>query len=202
MKGLSFAYSFALVYAYNNRNGEQLNSKLGCDIMKVAKKAICILNPDGESSTRGLVEIGQIQANRPVHIRGKFTGLIPESKHGFHIHQWGNLSQGCTTAGPHFNPHFKKHGGPDDEERHVGDLGNIISDKEGNATYELVDSQITLYGINSVIGRSLVVHKSEDDLGRGGFPDSLITGHSGARVACGVIGLTEFTTDDLKSYLF
>jgi len=32
------------------------------------------------------------------------------------------------------------------------------------------------------------IHKDEDDLGQGGFPDSQTTGHAGARIACGVIG--------------
>ena len=34
------------------------------------------------------------------------------------------MTQGCVTAGPHYNPHNKKHGGFG-EERHVGDLGNL-----------------------------------------------------------------------------
>ena len=49
---------------------------------------------------------------------------------------------------------------------------------------------IKLFGDESVVGRSCVVHADKDDLGKGGFSDSLTTGHSGARVACGVIGLT------------
>ena len=32
------------------------------------------------------------------------------------------------------------------------------------------------------------VHADPDDLGKGGFPDSLTTGHAGGRLACGVIG--------------
>jgi len=46
-----------------------------------------------------------------------------------------------------------------------------------------------LTGENSVYGRALVVHAGEDDLGRGNYPDSKTTGHSGARVSCGVIGV-------------
>ena len=40
----------------------------------------------------------------------------------------------------------------------------------------------------SVVGRSVVIHADEDDLGLGGQSDSLTTGHAGARLACGVIG--------------
>ena len=37
-----------------------------------------------------------------------------------------DFSNGCLSAGPHYNPHKKLHGAPWDEERHVGDLGNIV----------------------------------------------------------------------------
>ena len=56
-------------------------------------------------------------------IKGLKDGL-----HGIHIHEFGNLTNGCTTAGGHYNPFKKNHGGIDTNQRHVGDLGNIKSE--------------------------------------------------------------------------
>lgn len=110
--------------------------------------------------------------------------------HGFHIHEFGNLSNGCVTAGKHFNPFGNTHGGPNSKIRHIGDLGNVQSDAEGNGTYEHHDKLIQLWGPLSVIGRSCVLHANTDDLGEGGDDESLRTGNAGARMACGVIGLS------------
>ena len=55
------------------------------------------------------------------------------------------------------------------------------------------DSLLRLTGMNNIIGRSIVCHKDEDDLGRGGFPDSKTTGHAGSRLACGVIGRSSWS---------
>jgi Cu-Zn family superoxide dismutase len=154
------------------------------------RAAICLLHPHN-SEAKGVVLFKQTDIDSPCLIKAKFSGLKKNAKHGFHIHEFGDLSDGCNTAGPHYNPIGQSHAGPDDEIRHVGDLGNIQSDENGNGTYEIEDKLISLMGRYSVVGRSCVVHADEDDLGRGNFPDSKTTGHSGARIACGVIALCD-----------
>ena len=98
------------------------------------------------------------------------------------------MLEGCTTAGPHYNPFKVDHAGPDDEKRHVGDLGNVEAGEDGTATYSREDKMVTLFGDYSVLGRSCVLHANVDDLGRGGHELSKTTGNAGGRVACGVIG--------------
>jgi Cu-Zn family superoxide dismutase len=71
-----------------------------------------------------------------------------------HVHAFGDNTNGCTSAGPHFNPHNKTHGAPEDEERHVGDLGNFKTDGQGNAQGTVEDKLIKLIGSESVIGVS------------------------------------------------
>ena len=136
---------------------------------------------------KGSISFTQAAEGGPVTVTGTVTGLEP-GLHGFHVHQFGDISQGCVSTGGHFNPHGKNHGGPKDEERHVGDLGNIEAGANGEAKVDIEDSFISLIGPNTIIGRAIVVHAGEDDLGKGGHDDSLTTGHAGGRVACGVIG--------------
>ena len=83
----------------------------------------------------------------------------------------------------------KSHGAPQDSERMVGDLGNVVSDENGKCIVNISDTTVTLLGPHSVIGRSIVIYASEDDGGRGGHDNSLTTGNAGPRVAAGVIGL-------------
>ena len=94
-------------------------------------------------------------------------------------------------AGGHFNPFDLTHGGPGDVTRHVGDLGNIVTAEGESATsIDIVDEVITLFdATEGIIGRTLVIHEGEDDLGDGGTPDSGTTGNAGGRVACGIVEL-------------
>ena len=150
--------------------------------------AVCIMNPDGGSSVSGNVYLTHTEGQK-IKISAEIRGLTP-GKHGFHIHQYGNLTEGCKTAGPHYNPAGKTHGGPEKEMRHFGDLGNVVAGQDGVAKYELEDHLVSLHGTNNVIGRSFVVHADVDDLGEGGHELSPTTGNAGGRLACGVIGLS------------
>ena len=147
--------------------------------------AVCVLeHGDGVEGTILLKQ----QANGPTMIVGKVTGLKP-GVHGFHIHEFGDLSKGCESAGAHYNPDGEDHG--DLEQGHVGDLGNITADDSGTADIKIVAERVDLMGERSVVGRAIVVHSDEDDLGKGGDEESLKTGNAGDRLACGVITLKE-----------
>lgn len=103
------------------------------------------------------------------------------------------MTEGCKTAGPHFNPTGCTHGGPGKDPRHVGDLGNIEAGEDGIGKYESEDDLCALSGANSIIGRSMVCHAGIDDLGEGvgeKLAESKKTGNAGARLACGVIGIS------------
>ena len=122
------------------------------------------------------------------HVTGEVQGLAP-GLHGFHVHNFGDTTNGCTSCGPHFNPTGANHGAPTDKVRHAGDLGNITADASGVASVDIMDHHIPIHGPQSILGRAIVVHEKADDLGKGGNEDSLKTGNAGGRLACGIIAL-------------
>lgn len=125
----------------------------------------------------------QQEPGKPTVIKGIIKGLTP-GKHGFHIHEFGDLSDGCASAGAHYNPTGVKHGSID--QGHIGDLGNITADDSGTARFQIMAERVELADI---VGRAIVIHANEDDLGLGNNSESLTTGNAGDRVGCGVIRL-------------
>ncbi|KAJ5271119.1 hypothetical protein N7497_008107 [Penicillium chrysogenum] len=147
-----------------------------------------VLSQSTERATAELV--GSIQGtlileerNDDLKIEGRLTG-VPFGKHGIHVHENGSTGNGCLDAGGHYNPTNVSHGGPNDAERHIGDWGNF--EVTGDPyLYTFTDHVAKLTGPYGI--RSIVIHRDEDDLGRGNNPDSKINGNSGPRLACGVI---------------
>ncbi|CAH0394533.1 unnamed protein product [Bemisia tabaci] len=152
-------------------------------------RAVVVLKEDGVGAKcYGYVEFCQsYQSYEPVFMQLNIYGLSP-GLHGMHVHEKGDLRQGCNSTGGHFNPFNNKHGDRNAQFRHLGDLGNIVADGSGRAVYQLDDRLISLHGDYSILGRALVIHEKEDDLGLGGNLESLKTGNAGRRVACGIIG--------------
>lgn len=152
--------------------------------MATSIKAIAVFD---SASINGVVRFSE-EGHR-IRIDVQVSGLKPNSEHGFHVHEAGDLTDKCTSMCAHFNPYGKTHGCPGMKERHVGDLGNLRANARGEAKYIFYDDVIRLRGTKAnIIGRGLIIHEDRDDCGQGGFPDSLTTGHAGKRIACAVIG--------------
>jgi len=150
---------------------------------KEVKEAIAVMNPTDGSKVHGVVRFKKDRGG--VRIIASIEGLSP-GPHGFHIHEFGDCSSPeANSAGGHFNPTDMPHGGPNAEKRHIGDLGNLEADRNGLARLEVTDNVIRFEGPKSIIGRSIIVHASADDF------KTQPTGNSGARVACGVIGIVK-----------
>jgi len=148
--------------------------------------AIAVFSNDNIKGTVRFTE--ELEINR-IRIEVNIKGLSPNSLHGFHVHEAGDLTDKCTSMCAHFNPYSKTHGCPGMKERHVGDLGNLITNTKGDATYIYYDNVIKLRGTKcNIIGRGLIIHADEDDCGQGGNTESLKTGNAGKRIACAVIG--------------
>jgi superoxide dismutase, Cu-Zn family len=61
--------------------------------------------------------------------------------------------------------------------RHVGDLGNLTTDSNGQVTLNMNDALLSLTNATrSIINRTVIVHRMRDDGGQGGFADSSTTG--------------------------
>ena len=173
-----------------NRCPRTRATKCQCESLSVTEAdnenliAQCVL--EHSDTVKGNILMMQQASGGPTLIKGTITGLEP-GEHGFHIHEFGDLSKGCESAGAHYNPDGVDHG--DLEQGHVGDLGNVIADDSGTASVKIIAKRVDLIGDRSVVGRSIVIHNDIDDLGKGGDAESLKTGNAGDRLACGVIVL-------------
>lgn len=141
---------------------------------------------------KGTVLLTEDLTKGVVHIDIDVKGLKKNSAHGFHVHEAGDLTDQCTSMCAHFNPYGKTHGCPGMKERHVGDLGNLQADKDGNCQMRITDDHVKLRGTKAnIIGRGLIIHEDEDDCGKGGNAASLANGNAGKRIACAVIGYSK-----------
>jgi len=144
---------------------------------QAAPVATAVLEPRSGSNTSGTARITPTASG--VVVLMEVQDAAP-GEHGVHVHETGDCSDpAAMSAGGHFNPKSAAHhGGPSTPVRHGGDLGNMKVDSNGRGLLVVAVGDLTM---DNVVGRSIVVHQTADDL------KSDPAGNSGARVACGAI---------------
>lgn len=154
----------------------------GCRTAGMDADALAILDPRSGSEAQGTVQFEELE-NGWVSVRVDVTGVQPNAKLGFHVHENGDCSSAdASSAGGHFNPMGAPHGAPTDANKHTGDFGNLTSDSRGEIHQEFTINFISLgEGTNSVLDRAVVLHGGIDDL------TTQPSGNAGGRIACGVI---------------
>ena len=162
--------------------------------------AVALFGTSLDKGVRGAVTFHQCLESKGTHVKINLRNFEPNKKHAIHIHEYGDERKGCVSLGAHWNPTGTTHGSIFyDMPSHAGDMiNNLRSDKSGKFKYTYYDPRITLKGgiDESIIGRSVVIHHGQDDLGLGGVDPpnnkirvkSLKTGNAGKRMACAIIG--------------
>lgn len=153
----------------------------GCAAMGSGPSATAQLEPTRGNTAKGDVRF--VQLGESVRVTGEVRGLMPNSEHGFHVHEKGDCSSGDgNSAGGHFNPLAKAHGQHGHGDHHTGDLPSLKADANGVARFSFDSRTISVgSGSTDIVGRGLIVHAQPDDY------VTQPTGNAGARLACAVI---------------
>jgi Cu-Zn family superoxide dismutase len=145
------------------------------------REAVAVLSPTRGNAVTGTVYFRETPDGVDVFAT---VDNLPGNLHAYHVHVQGDCSApDASSAGPHFNftgSSFDRRVG-----FITGNLGELRPAGRDTATGRRHVPSATLQGKYSIIGRSVVVHA------RGNDPSVTPDGNTGARLACGVIGIAE-----------
>lgn len=148
---------------------------------------VTIVNANGN-------EIGEVRMSETrfgtVDVEARLRGLQP-GFHGFHVHAVGVCER----------PDFKSAQGHvgeaegEDHGGHTGDLSTLLVKRNGTATLRVTTDRFLLDDLRDEDGSAVMVHAGPDNFANippryapgGPDADTLETGDSGDRVACGEI---------------
>jgi len=183
---------------------------ISCTFGVTVTSAIAVIYPSVANETvTGTITFTQIGTAVTVDVL--LSGILtnPDGNHGIHIHWFGDLRgqlinfgtpglnvSGALSVGSHYDPFSTgEHGCPDSSGTntgsHAGDLGNWQA-IGGKIETSMTFSNFSIDGtINSVVGRTIVLHANQDDC--------QAISSSGSRLAVGVIGIRSVTSPDINN---
>jgi Cu-Zn family superoxide dismutase len=145
-------------------------------------QATSVAQPQTAKPVAGQLKFSPVAGG--VRVTGTVTGLKPHAPHAFHVHEKGDCSAADgASAGGHFNPTGKPHGGFTTAAHHMGDMPSLMADGSGTAQVDFISQEFTLEGANTIVGKAVIVHRDPDDI------NSQPSGNAGPRLACGVIAM-------------
>lgn len=101
-----------------------------------------------------------------------------------HIHEHGDCGDMGKDAHGHWNPTNQKHGKWGEGSFHLGDIGNVNLNGEGQGTMEMETDLWTIGGTDTtrnILSKAIIVHSGVDDY------TSQPSGDAGNRIGCGII---------------
>ncbi|MFY1048158.1 superoxide dismutase family protein [Chryseobacterium sp. GP-SGM7] len=131
------------------------------------------------TKTEGTAKFAQNGNN--VILNLEVSNLTP-GIHAVHIHEKGDCSApDASSAGGHWNPSKSDHGKWGNAHFHMGDIGNLVADKDGKAKLTFKTDKWCLdcpEEAKNIMGKGLIIHADKDDY------QTQPTGNAGGRVGC------------------
>lgn len=137
------------------------------------------INSKSGTNTQGTAQF--TQSGKMVSMDMNVYKLTP-GIHAVHVHEKGDCSAtDASSAGGHWNPSNDQHGKWGAEHYHMGDIGNLMADKDGTARIMFKTDKWCI-GCNdpskNIVGKSIIIHAGKDDF------KTQPTGDAGGRVGC------------------
>jgi len=144
------------------------------------------------SDGRGVAKVRLLERrNGKVVVVVRARGLAP-GFHGFHVHEKGVCEPpSFTSAGGHHKRDDQTHGG------HAGDMPPLLAMGDGKARAAFVTNFFRISELVAGDGSAIMIHSGRDNLANiptrytsgttGPDEETLKTGDSGSRFACGVV---------------
>lgn len=144
-----------------------------------AKTLSLTLNAASDSNLSGTINLED--TGEEVKMVVNVAGITP-GEHAIHIHETGDCSApDASSAGGHWNPTSHEHGKFDSDAFHMGDIGNLTADEDGNASLEFSTDKWCIGcddEAKNIVGKAIIIHEGVDDF------TTQPTGNAGGRIGC------------------